>query len=291
MDVTARVLAERLRQVLGTVIVENKPGASLRLGIQAVRAAAADGSVLLYAPTSPFTIFPHVYPQLGYDAEADFIPIASTASFEFALSTSTESGIDSVDKFLERARTDPNRFGLYGVPGVGTGAHFVGAALAQATGVELTNIPYRGSAPLIQDLLGGQIVAACNVLGEFTAAYSAKKLNVLATTGRSRSSLMPDVPTFAELGLPNLVFDEEFGLFAPKGTPTELIQRLSSTVRQALGDQEVQRRFFDRGYFVRAMDSDELARKLAEDRKRWGPIVKKTGFSLSSSEEVIKRGQ
>lgn len=281
MDATARVLASRLRESLGTVVVENKPGASLRLGLHAVRTAPANGSTFLYAPSSPFTVYPHVYRHLGFDPEGDFAPVASAVSFEFALGVAASSRIESVAQYLEAARAAPQRNALYGVPGAGSSAHFVGAALAATAGIDLTYVPYRGSAPLMQDLVGDRIVAACNVAGEFAPFRAAGKVKVLATTGATRSRLMPDVPTFAELGFTTMTFDEQFGLFAPKGTPETTIRQINTAVAKALGDTSTQQQLAALGYTVHVMSESEFASKLTADRQRWGPIVKATGFTLN----------
>ena len=280
MDATARLIAEQVRDALGTVIVENKPGAALRVGLYAVRGAAADGNTLVYTAVSPFTIYPHVYKKLGFDPDADFVPVVPAVSFDFALAVPGSSAISTLAEYIDAARKDPERNGLYAVPGAGTSVHFAGAALALATGANLKHVPYKGSAPAMQDLIGGHVPACMNVLGEFLPYRGTGKVKVLATTGATRSPLMPDVPTFAELGFKGLVLNEQFGIFAPAKTPAAAVQKINAAVAAAVQKPDVVRRLAELGYTTLPFGATEFAAKLKADRAAWGPIVKSTGFTL-----------
>ncbi len=280
MDATARLIAEQVRDALGTIIVENKPGAALRLGLYAVRGAAADGNTLVYTAVSPFTIYPHVYKKLGFDPDADFVPVVPAVSFDFALAVPGTSAISTLAEYIDAARKDPERNGLYAVPGAGTTVHFAGAALAAATGVNLKHVPYKGSAPAMQDLIGGHVPACMNVLGEFLAYRGTGKVKVLATTGSARSPLMPDVPTFAELGFKGMVLNEQFGIFAPAKTPAAMVQKINAAVTAAVQKPEVVRRLAELGYSTLPISATEFSAKIKADRVAWGPIVKSTGFTL-----------
>jgi tripartite-type tricarboxylate transporter receptor subunit TctC len=275
MDVSARLVGENVRDALGLVIVENKPGAALRLALQAVRTAAPDGNTLLYTAVSPFTIYPYIYQKPGY-SESDFVPIVPAVAFDFAIGVPASSPITTLAQYLEAVRRDPERNGLYGVPAAGSAAHFVGAALASAAGLKMAPVAYRGSAPLMNDLMGGHLAVATNVLGEFIPHRG--KVRVLATTGAARSPLMSDVPTFTELGYPNLVLGEQFGLFAPKGTPPATINRINGAVQNAVRQPDVQKRLGEMGYTPMPMTAEAFATKLAADRAKWGPIIAATGF-------------
>ena len=280
MDATARLLGEHLRPALGPVLVENKPGAALRIGLAAVRDAAPDGTTLLYTAISPFTVYPHVYRKPGFDAERDLAPIAPVVSYEFALAVPGSSPVSTVAEYLEAARKDPARFGMYAVPGAGTTAHFTGAALASASGTELKHVAYKGSAPAMQDLLGGHVPACVNVLGEFIPHRPGGKVKVLATSGAKRSPFMPDVPTFTELGFRGMIVTEQFGLFAPGKTPAAAVERISAAVLAAVREPEFGRRVGELGYTTLPMRPQEFADKLRADRAMWGPIVKATGFTI-----------
>lgn len=280
MDATARLLAELVRPALGAVLIDNKPGAALRIGLGAVRGANPDGSSLLYTSISPFTIYPFVYKKLGYDVEQDLVPIAPVVSYEFALGVPGNSHISTVKEYLEAVKSDPKKFGLYAVPGAGTSVHFTGAALAHSSGLNLTHVPYKGSAPALQDLVGGSVPACINVLGEFLPYRGSGKVKVLATTGAKRSPFLPEVPTFTELGYKGMVLNEQFGLFAPGKTPPATVEKISSAVLAAVKQQEFVHRVGELGYTILPMTPKEFAAKLKADRATWAPIVKATGFTL-----------
>ncbi|MFZ4481149.1 MAG: Bug family tripartite tricarboxylate transporter substrate binding protein [Rhodoferax sp.] len=280
MDATARLIAENVRDVLGQVIIENKPGAALRVGLYAVRAAVPDGGTLIYTSVSPFTIYPHVYKKLGFDPDGEFVPVAAAVSYDFALGVPGTSSVSTLAEYIEAARKDPERNGLYAVPGAGSSVHFTGAALASATGVNLNHVPYKGSAPAMQDLIGGHVPACVNVLGEFLPYRGTGKVKVLATTGATRSPLMPDVPTFSELGFKGMVLNEQFGIFAPAKTPAAMVNKINAAVVAAVQRPEVVRRLAELGYSTLPISASEFATKLKADRAAWGPIVKSTGFNL-----------
>lgn len=280
MDATARLLAELMRPALGMVVVDNKPGAALRIGLQAVRGGSADGSTMLYTSISPFTIYPFVYKKLGYDAERDLVPVAPVVSYEFALAVPGNSPISSVAEYVQAARTDPGKSGLYAVPGAGTSVHFTGAALARAAGIDLNHVPYKGSAPAMQDLIGGNVPACVNVLGEFLQYRGTGKVKVLATTGARRSPFMPDVPTFSELGFKGMALNEQFGVFLPGNTPAATVSKVSAAILAAVRQPEFVRRVGELGYTTLPMNPQDFAAKLQADRAAWEPIVRATGFTL-----------
>ncbi|MDM0012011.1 tripartite tricarboxylate transporter substrate-binding protein [Variovorax sp. J22P168] len=280
MDSTARLIAEGVRDVIGTVIVENKPGGALRIALQYVKAAAPDGKTLLYTTLSPLTIYPHVYQKLGYDAVSDLIPVAPVVSYDFALAVPGSSPISSLAEYLEAVKRNPEKMGLYAVPAAGTSLHFLGVALAQAANVPLTVVPYKGSAPAMQDLVGGQVPACINVLGEFLQYRAAGKVKILATAGAQRSTLTPDVPTFSELGFKSLVMNEQFGLFAPAKTPPATVARINTAVSDAMRKPEMQKRVAEMGYGTLILTPAAFEEKVRKDRDLWRPLVKASGFSL-----------
>lgn len=280
MDSTARLAAEQLRPALGPVIVDNRPGAALRIALNLVKAAAPDGNTLLFTAVSPFTIYPFVYAKLGYRVEGDLLPVAPVVSYEFAIAVPGSSPIRTLAEYIAAAKKDPQVYGLYAVPAAGSAAHFAGAALAVAAGVPLKHVPYKGSAPAMQDLIGGHVPACMNVLGEFLPYRGTGKVRVLATTGAQRSAFMPDVPTLKELGFKNVVANEQFGIFAPSGTSPALIERLNAAVAAATQKPDVLKRLADLGYEPVQSSPAAFAASLREARDFWGPIVKSTGFTL-----------
>lgn len=280
MDVTARIIADHIGKELGPVIVENKPGAALRLAIDHVKRAQADGRTLLFSPTSPFTIYPHIYQTLAYNANTDFIPVAPVVSFDFALGVPGNSPINSVAEYIAAVKKNPAEFGMYAVPAAGAAPHFAGAQFARVAGIEATHVPYKGSAPAMQDLIGGHIPAIFNLTGEFVQYLDDKRVKVLATTGAERSPFTPNVPTFKELGYDNMVLNEWFGIFAPVGTPAATVERVNALVVRAVSDPQVQNRFKTMGYTPFHLPSADTLRQFEADQKLWQPVVQASGFKV-----------
>lgn len=280
MDSTARMAADQLRTTYGPVLVDNRPGAALRIALNMVKAAAPDGHTLLFTSISPFTIYPFVYTRLGYKVEGELIPVAPAVSYEFAIAVPGSSPIRSLAEYIAAVKKSPEVHGLYAVPAAGSAVHFAGAAFAAAAGLSMKYVPYKGSAPAMQDLLGGHVPACVNVLGEFLPYRADGKVRVLATTGAKRSPFMPDVPTLSELGFKNLIAGEQFGLFAPAGTAAPVVDKLNVAMADAMGKAEVAKRLGELGYMPAQASPVAFAAALRQQRAFWGPIVKATGFTL-----------
>ncbi len=281
MDACARLLAEFApRDLIGTTIVENRPGGALRIAIEAVLRAEADGRTLLFAPASVFTIYPHIYRRLSYTMEDSFSPISTFCEFEIGLAVPGGSPITSLEQYLATVRREGGRMAVFGVPAAGSAAHFAGAQLAVLARVPLEHVPYRGSAPAMQDLMAGNLPALFNVASEFVPLRGTGRVTVLATSGPRRSTFMPDVPTFTELGYPDIIVSEWFGLFAPARTPAAVIEGLNTAVAGALMRPEVQARLATLGYTPSHMAAADFARRIVTEREGWGPVVRATGFTV-----------
>lgn len=279
MDACARLFAEYApREALPQAIVENRPGGALRLAIEFVQRAEADGRTLLFAPASVFTIYPHIYRRLTYDLDRDFAPISTFCAFDLALGVPASAPVSTLAEFLAWVRREGGRAATFAVPAAGSAAHFAGARLARLAGVPLEHVPYRGSAPAMQDLLAGAVPAAFNVSGEFVAHRAAGRVKVLATTGAQRSPFYPDVPTFAESGFPDLVVGEWFGLFAPAATPAAVVAGLNAAVVASLARAEVQERLRALAYAPLHMAPEAFARRIRAERDGWAETVRATGF-------------
>lgn len=279
MDACARLFAEFApRETLGQAIVENRPGGALRLAIEFVQRSEPDGRTLLFAPASVFTIYPHIYRRLTYELERDFAPISTFCEFELALGVPAASPASTLAEYLAWVRRESGRAAAFAVPAAGSAAHFAGARLARLAGVPLEHVPYRGSAPAMQDLLAGAVPAAFNVAGEFAAHRAAGRVKVLATTGARRSPFYTDVPTFAESGFPDLVVGEWFGLFAPAATPAATVAALNAAVASALARPEVLSRLETLAYVPRHMDSAAFAARIRAEREGWAETIRATGF-------------
>ena len=280
MDSCARLFGEQMRDALGTVVVENRPGAALRLAIDAARRAEPDGATLLFAPASPFTIYPHIYKKLAYDVRTDFIAVTPFCHFDFALGVPGTSPINTLAEYVDAVRRAPDKNGFFAVPAAGAAPHFVGAQFARVAGLKLEHIPYKGSAPAMQDLIGGAVPAAFNLTGEYVPYLPTRRVKVLATTGARRSPFMPEVPTFTELGYKDMELGEWFGVFAPAKTPPSVIEQINAATAAALRKPEVTTRLSALGYSPLHLSSGELGARVLQELAAWGPIVKSTGFSL-----------
>lgn len=277
-DVLTRLLAQKMGALLGMpTIVENKTGAGGMVGTEAVKNAAPDGTTLLMTPLAPMVAFPHSHGALvRYDPFKDFAPVAHLTDFQIALVVNAEVPVKTVAEYVALVKKDP-KAGDYASAAAGSLPHYVGVMFARATGLQMTHIPYRGTAPAEQALAGGEVKAAVFVLSDaLTLAHNGKG-RLLAVAGAKRSPMAPEVPTFKELG-----FDIEasawYALFAPAGTPKDLIERYSKAAIEAIKSPEVSRRLEQIGLEPTGYGSAELARILRADYDKWGPVIKASGF-------------
>jgi len=240
-DVIARLLAEQMKAYASTTIVENRPGAGGRVVMDVLKNSAADGSVMVLTPAVAVALYPHVYKSLSYNPQQDFAPVTttSTTAMLIAIGPLVPSTVKTLADFIAWCRSNPNQ-SSYGSPGAGSPLHFLGVMLSRAANFEYLHVPFQGTAPSIQSLLGGQIASCISPIGSFVPHVRAGTLRALATTGAQRSALLPDVPTVAEAGYPALEFAEWFGIFVPVRTPSGTIETLSSVLRMALQTKEVQ---------------------------------------------------
>jgi tripartite-type tricarboxylate transporter receptor subunit TctC len=285
-DITARRVAEK---VAGTAyaknaaLVENKPGAGGRLALEALKAAPADGSVLCMTPFSALAIYPHVYKKLSYDPFADFVPVSMSAVMHHGLAVGplVPASVKTVKDFLAWAKANPNE-ASYGSPGAGSTPHFLGALLGLNAGVDLKHVPYRGSVPGITDVVGGQLAAMVTPAGDFLSYHKAGKLRLLATSGKARLPFSADVPTFAEEGFGDITLEEWFGFFAPAKTPAPVVAAASSAINAALADKAVIDGLGVVGLIAQGSSGEALTKSLRAENERWGPLVKKIGFTADS---------
>lgn len=280
-DAVARQLAQQLAgSYAPTVIVENKPGAAGRIGAQAVKAGQADGSEILVTPASILTIYPHVYKKLGYDTLADFIPVtsAATVSFAFSVSSAVPARVKTVSDYIAWVKTNP-KDANYGSPAAGATPHFVGVMLGRAAGVQLNHVPYKGGAPLVSDLLGGQVQAGVNVLSEVLPHANSGRLRILAVSGSKRSPYLPDVPTMAESGFKDVAADEYFAVFVPSKTPAEVVAKLNAAVNKALKAKQLNDALEKMSFDVDGQTQADFARIVKSELNKWGPVVKASGFT------------
>lgn len=280
-DVTARLLADYLRgKYAEVVIVENKVGASGRLALEYVKGGTTDGSNLLVSPSGMMVLFPHIYKNLRYDPIADFAPITSLATFPFVLAISSlvPVTVRTLPEFIAWCKTNPKQ-ASFGSPGAGTSAHFSGIMLGRRAGMEYTHVAYRGMAPLVQDLMGGQIASGVLTPADALPLIASGKLRLLATSGTARSRFMPNVPTYTELGFADIVIEESYSLYAPMGIATETVTQLATLSHQMLARPETQERFAQIGLEVQPLTPAQFRAHLKSSYERWGNIVGASGFT------------
>lgn len=282
-DTVARAMGHQFEQRhRRTVIVDNRPGAGGRIALQHVKRSEPSGDYLIQVPISTMAIYPHVYSNLEYDPLADFVAVARIARFPFAfcVGPSVPNSIDTLAKFGAWCTANPEKAN-FGSPGEGTMAHFAGFMIARAAGFKMTHVAYRGSAPALQDLLGGHIPASIHIPSEVLPYVAEGRLRALVTTGATRAAQLPDVRNMQEEGFPGVVAEEYFAVFAPAGTPSSVTEPLSRQIADAVASPSVTDQLAKLGFEVSPSDGPTLAALLREDLARWGPVVKATGFTAT----------
>ena len=280
-DVLARIIAEKLRgNYAPAVVVENKVGASGRTGVETVKNAAPDGTTLLFTPDFLLTVYPHSFRKLSYDPLKDFTPIALVARSALGLAAGPglPDSITTVKDYVAWARANPRK-AFYADTSPGGTPHFVGVMLSQASGVPLTPVHYKGGAPALQDLVGGQVPVSINPLSELLPQLKSGKIRLLAVTSPERSKFLPDVPTMTESGFPSIAFSSWLGFFAPAHVPQDVVKRLANGIADATAHGEAQQSILKFAMEPAAMTPVGFAATLKADLERWGPIVKASGFS------------
>jgi len=277
-DALTRLLADRMRGPLGiNTIVENKPGAAGIVGTEAVKNAAPDGLTILLSPLAPMVAFPHSHgAAIRYDPFKDFEPIAHVCNFQLALLVNAELPARTVADYVALVKKDA-KLGDYASTGAGSLPHYLGVMFSKAAGLAMTHVPYKGTAPASQALMGGEVKAAVFVLADALALVRSGKARVLAVAGAQRAALAPEVPTFKELGF-NLEASAWYALFAPAKTPKDAIDRYAKAAIEVLHAPDVKQRIEQMGLEPTGLGPAELAKILREDYDKWGPVIKASGF-------------
>lgn len=277
VDVIARLLAEKMRGSLGqNVIVDNKPGAGGRVALVELKRAAPDGQTLVLSPSGALVLQPWFIQNLGYDPVKDFTAIARVTTFDFAITAGPGAPAGDLKAVLAWLKANPDKAN-YATSGAGTIPHFAGQLLAQATGVPLTHVAYRGGAPAAIDLVGGQIPLMVDTASETLEHHKAGRVRILAVTGEQRSKALPDVPTLKEAGF-NLAADAFFGLYGPAGMAADVVARIDKAVADALRAPEIQEKVYGFGLVPSHAGSADLTATQAAHLKRWEAPVKASGF-------------
>lgn len=279
-DLIARVVADKLPASIGQpVIVENRPGAIGRIAAEAVRTAAPDGSTIMVMPIGPMAVVPHVYKDVPYDPIKDFAPVALGATFQFALGVGPQSGAKTWAEFAAWAKANPGK-ASYATSGAGSLPHFFGVLLGREIGVDMVHVAYKGSAAYINDLIGGQVPAAVDAIADLTELHRAGKVTILASSGATRSTALPDVPTFGELGLKGVEAMGWFGFFAPAKTPKPIVDRLQRELAEVLRDPDVRGRYATLGIEPVGNTPEQFGAQIRDDLARWEKAVKQGGIRI-----------
>ncbi len=278
-DVIARLLAEQLRgRYASTVIVENKPGGAARVAVDYIKNAEPDGSAILLTPDFPLTIYPHSFRTLNYDPLRDLTPIAPTSQspLTFVVGPAVPGEVRSVSDFVAWCKANPDK-AVFATTAAGSTTHFVGVMLANAAGIRLGPVHYRGGAPALQDLIGGHVPASVNPIGEVLGPAASGKIRILAVASPERSRFLPDVPTMRESGY-DVSFETWVGIVGPAGMAPDIVLALNAAVSEAVRSREMSESFAKMGNEAKFQTADQFAAQVKADLERWGPVVKASGF-------------
>jgi tripartite-type tricarboxylate transporter receptor subunit TctC len=275
--IVARIIAERMSEALGQqIVIDNRPGAGGTVGTRVVATSLPDGYTLELGYTGTMAIGPSLYPNAGYDPRVDFAPIGRIGTAPNTLVVHPAFPAHSVAELIAYAKANPGKIN-YGSAGVGTVSHVCGEYFATATGITLTHIPYRGTGPAITDLLGGQIPMAFAPIPATHANADNGSLRMLAVTSAVRSTLVPEIPTIAESGVPGFEAVLRYGLVAPAGTPRPIIERLNKELNAALASEVVRKQLAIEGAEPLSGTPEDYGADIDREERQWSKVVKASG--------------
>ena len=273
-DVIARLMAAKLAQSIGVaVVVENRGGAGGTVGTAYVARAVADGHVLLLGGPSSLAIAPHLYVKLSYEALRDFAPITNIAATPYVISVNPHVPARTMPELIRIARSKPQALS-YGSSGAGSISHLGAETLASATGADLVHVPYKGTVPSITGMVSGEVDMMIADLGLVDALARGGKLRLIAIASRSRSSVVPQVPTVIESGFKDFVMEGRFGMLAPAGTPREVVTRLHGLLSAAVRSPDIGERFAQLGYEPSIDTPEQYAAMMRAEYERFGRLIR-----------------
>lgn len=279
-DIVARLYAQRLSGTYApNVLVDGRVGAAGRIAVEHVRDADKDGTTYLQTPASMLTLQPHIYPgQVRYDALTDLIPVSTVCSFPFALIVPAAHPARDLAGFVTWAKAQQGEV-PFASPAAGAAPHFLGLILGQKIGVRFTHVPYRGAVPAIQDVIGNRLNMFLGVLGDVTPHHN-QGARMLAVTSAARIPRYPDVPTFSELGYPEMNQEEWFGAALPAGTPAPVVQALFQAIKAASVRPDMVEALGRLEFANTTSESPAaFAAQIRREREAWGPVVRNSGFT------------
>ena len=276
-DRAARIVADKLTARLGgPVVVDNKTGAGGRLAMQQTKGLPASQNVLVLANPATMVVAPLVFKDNGYDPDKDFQPVSQVSDYEFGVAVATAVPVKEIKHLLAWLRANPNQAN-FGVPATGSLPHFFGLMTGEKAQIPAQVVGYRGSGPLLTDLIGGQVPVAFDTCDPLLPQHEAGKLRILASSGARRSPFAPDVPTFKESGL-DLAASGWNAFFAPASMPADRVARLGSAIREVMQEEDTRRKFLDARMGPVASTPAQTAAMLKAFRAQWAPVVQKSGY-------------
>jgi len=277
LDTVARLLGQKVSEsVKQPVIVENKAGAGGNIGADAVAKSPADGYTILMGAVATHAINPTLYAHIPYDPVRDFIPVTQVASTPNVLVVNPSVPAANVKEFIAYAKANPGKLN-FGSGSTGSAGHLAGELFKTQAGVEMTHVPYKGAAPAMNDLIGGQIQLMFDNLASALGQVRAGRVRALAVTTAKRTSLAPDLPTIAESGLPGFDINTWFGIFVPANTPREIVDRLHDEFARALGATDVREKMLALGAEPAGSRPDEFASYIRGEAEKYARVIKASG--------------
>lgn len=271
-DAVGRVVGERLSKRLGqTVLIENRGGAGGAIAMAAAARGEPDGHTLIIANQALTSVNPSLYNKMPYDL-AGFVPVSDVGSYSAALAVDRRLGANTLKAFIDLARAKPKSL-TYGSVGIGTTSHLEWERFARRAGLDVTSVPYKGEAPALTDVAGGQISAVMVTLAVVRPLHNGGQVRVLAVGSAARSPLLPDVPTFEEAGLPGFQAGAWYCLLAPKGTPAPVVERLSREMIALLAEDDTRARMTALGVDAAGSSPEALAAKIRDETEKWRKVI------------------
>jgi len=278
-DTLPRIVAEKLRQKWNqSVIIENRSGAGGNIGADAVASSNPDGYTLLASPPGPVAINENLYKKLSF-RPADLMPITVLGTAPNVLDVRPDFPAKTVQELIDHAKANPDKVS-FASQGNGTTSHLTAVLFEKLTGTKMVHIPYRGTSPALQDIMGGTVDIFFDNLGSSMSLHLGGKLRILAVCGTERAPQLADVPTVREAGVPDFASVTWFALMAPKGTPEAILAKLNAAVTQILKEPDIQAQFLKLGVQPAPMDIPATAKFIEEERVRWGDIIKSADVTL-----------
>ncbi len=274
VDAAARLFAPALARELGqTVIVENRPGAGGAMGGDAVAKAAPNGLLMYFAASPTLTISPHILKSMPFDPAKDLTPVAPILSYANVLVVNKEQPFKTVPELVAYAKANPGKV-AYGSAGMGASNHLSGELFAVRTGTTLTHVPYKGNAPAMTDLIGGQINMMFDIIGSARNYIGAGRVRAVAVTSRERNASLPDVPTMREVGIPDYEVGGWYGLYGPAKLPADIVARYNEATRKALAGDELKNKLIEQGYDLWTGTPQMLSERAARELALWSTVTK-----------------